>query len=282
VLPGHEAPGNPDSSDPYANGLPKVDEESPSAKALQKELKRVGILDEGIEYNDNYGPATQAAVTYFHRSHPQFMSDGLNWWEDTQIGPKGWAHLRVMKDNAPHCGGAPGSSPDSIPDSTPKDDAPAAPDLPDAGPGDSHPTANFVAPVKATYIGDGLIVNGSCISRSCGGHSGLDMIAPAGTPVVAATAGTVVAVNGNAGASYGNYVAIEHSGGVYTLYAHLSSTSVSVGQSVTAGQTIGAVGSTGNSSGPHLHFEVRNDPSAFSVGVFSNPRTWLTNHGVSL
>jgi murein DD-endopeptidase MepM/ murein hydrolase activator NlpD len=108
------------------------------------------------------------------------------------------------------------------------------------------------------------------------------MIAPAGTPVVAATAGTVVAVNGNAGASYGNYVAIEHSGGVYTLYAHLSSTSVSVGQSVTAGQTIGAVGSTGNSSGPHLHFEVRNDPSAFSVGVFSNPRTWLTNHGVSL
>jgi hypothetical protein len=281
VLPGHESPDAPDDADPYADGLPQVDQEVPSAKALQKELKRVGILDEGIAYDDMYGPATQAAVGYFHRSHPQFMSSGLNWWEDTQIGPKGWAHLRVMKDNAPHCGGAPGSSPDSIPDSTPKDDAPAAPDLPDAVPGDSHPSASYVMPVQG-IIGDGLINNGGCVSRSCDGHSGLDIAAPAGTPVGAATAGTVVAVNGNAGPSYGNYVAIEHSGGVYTLYAHLSSTAVSVGQSVTAGQTIGAVGSTGNSTGPHLHFEVRNDPSAFSPDVFSDPKVWLQNHGVSI
>jgi biotin carboxyl carrier protein len=280
VLPGHEAPGNPDSSDPYANGLPKVDEESPSAKALQKELKRVGILDEGIEYNDNYGPATQAAVGYFHRSHPQFMSSGMKWWEDTQIGPKGWAHLRVMKDNSPHCGGAPGAPQDNGPsDPQPNDPKPPV-DPPSNPPADPPSSASYVMPVQG-IVGEGLINNGGCVSRSCGGHSGLDITAPSGTPVGAATAGTVVAVNGNAGASYGNYVAIDH-GGVFTLYAHLSSTAVSVGQSVTAGQTIGAVGSTGNSTGPHLHFEVRNDPSAFSPGVFLDPVQWLTSHGVSL
>jgi hypothetical protein len=270
ALPGHEAP----DTDPYADGLPKVDEESPSAKALQTELKRVGILDEAIELNDNYGPATQAAVGYFHRSHPQYMSAGLKWWEDTQIGPKGWAHLRVMKDNSPHYGGAPGHQPKPDVD---------APDLPGAVPGDSHPSASgFVLPVQGT-IGDGIIVGeGGSLSRTAGGHSGLDITAPSGTPVGAATAGTVAAVNGNAGPAYGNYVVVEHSGGVYTLYGHLSSVSVSVGQSVSAGQEVGKVGSTGNSSGPHLHFEVRNDPSAFSAGVFLDPVSWLTSTGVYL
>lgn len=270
ALPGHEAP----DTDPYADGLPQVDKESPSAKALQTELKRVGILDEGIELNDNYGPATQAAVGYFHRSHPQYMSAGLSWWEDTQIGPKGWAHLRVMKDNSPHGDYAPGHQP------KPKDEAP---DLPDAVPGDSHPSASgsHVLPVQG-IIGDGIITGtGGSLSRSAGGHSGLDISAPSGTPVGAAAAGTVVDVNGNAGPAYGNYVTVDH-GGVYTLYAHLSSVSVSVGQSVTAGQTIGAVGSTGNSSGPHLHFEVRNDPTAFNAGVFLDPVAWLTSNGVTL
>ncbi len=269
-LPGHEAPTPTPAEDPYKDGLPKVDSATPSAKALQKELKRVGILDEGIPFNDNYGPATQAGVAYFHRSHPQFLGKGMNWWEDTQIGPKGWAHLREMKDNAPHFGGAPGAPPsDTTPPTTPPDTDPPA------------PSGDYVMPVQGT-IGDGLVVApGFCVSRSCGGHSGLDITAPSGTPVKSVTAGTVVGVN-TAGSAYGLHVVVKHAANTYTLYAHLSQTSVSTGQSVTAGQTVGLVGSTGNSSGPHLHFEVRNHPTDFSYGVFLNPVTWLKSHGVTV
>ena len=102
-------------------------------------------------------------------------------------------------------------------------------------------------------------------------HAGEDIGAPSGTPILAADSGiaTVIPNNGN---GYGNYIIINHGGGRTTLYAHMSAFAVSNGQSVTQGQTIGYVGSTGNSTGPHLHFEVRvngatTDPkSYFSFG----------------
>ena len=119
------------------------------------------------------------------------------------------------------------------------------------------------------------------MSRSAGGHSGLDITAASGTPVKSAAAGKVVSMNRSGGA-YGLHVVVQHSGGVYTLYAHLSAITVSVGQSVSAGQQVGRVGSTGNSGGPHLHFEVRNHPTNFTPGVFINPLTWLRSHGVSI
>lgn len=140
--------------------------------------------------------------------------------------------------------------------------------------------SGWTLPVQGR-IGDSLIVNGSCISRSCGGHSGLDISAPQGTPVVSAGAGLVVSVNAS-GAAYGNHVVVKHSDGYYTLYAHLSAITVRIGQSVTAGQQVGNVGSTGASSGPHLHFEVRTHPTDFGVGVFIGPMGWLRSHGVSI
>jgi murein DD-endopeptidase MepM/ murein hydrolase activator NlpD len=88
-----------------------------------------------------------------------------------------------------------------------------------------------------------------------GFHSGLDIAAATGTPVVAAAAGQVVAA-GPAG-SYGNLIAIRHPDGTETRYAHLSAIDVKVGDPIAAGAPIGAVGSTGRSTGPHLHFEVR-------------------------
>ena len=86
-------------------------------------------------------------------------------------------------------------------------------------------------------------------------HEGIDIGAPEGTPIYAATSGTVSYAGVMGG--YGNIVLIDHGGGVTTAYAHQSSIHVGVGTSVGAGQQIGAVGSTGASTGPHLHFEVR-------------------------
>jgi murein DD-endopeptidase MepM/ murein hydrolase activator NlpD len=87
-------------------------------------------------------------------------------------------------------------------------------------------------------------------------HTGIDLVEPFGSPVYAADDG-VVALVGSSSSGYGNYVVIAHSGGLDTLYGHLSTALVKVGQTVTQGQPIGMEGSTGNSTGAHLHFELR-------------------------
>jgi murein DD-endopeptidase MepM/ murein hydrolase activator NlpD len=93
-------------------------------------------------------------------------------------------------------------------------------------------------------------------------HTGLDLGVVTGTPVRAANAGTVVLATTNTGpdgkpVGYGTYVLIYHGGNLFTLYGHLSQLGVTAGQKVATGQVIGLSGSTGNSTGPHLHFEVR-------------------------
>ena len=87
-------------------------------------------------------------------------------------------------------------------------------------------------------------------------HTGVDLAGPLGTPVTAAADGVVVAAMSTT-QGYGNYIILASAGGILTLYGHLESMLVTAGQSVTAGQPIGLLGSTGNSTGPHLHFEVR-------------------------
>jgi murein DD-endopeptidase MepM/ murein hydrolase activator NlpD len=86
-------------------------------------------------------------------------------------------------------------------------------------------------------------------------HSGLDLNGSQGAPIGAAGAGTVIFAGWYDG--YGNTILIDHGGGISTLYGHMSGFAVSTGQAVTAGATIGYVGSTGVSTGPHCHFEVR-------------------------
>ena len=87
-------------------------------------------------------------------------------------------------------------------------------------------------------------------------HTGIDIAAPLGTPVMAAADGLVVAV-GQGSSGYGNFVVIAHGGGVETLYGHLLQANVKVGDRVVRGEVIGLEGSTGFSTGPHLHFELR-------------------------
>ena len=99
------------------------------------------------------------------------------------------------------------------------------------------------------------------------GHSGMDIAAPYGTPIKAAHDGKISSTTGHW--SYGNVVMVDNGDGVTTLYAHMSSIAVGVGQSVKQGDVIGYVGSTGNSTGNHLHFEVRIN------GVKQNPRNYV-------
>jgi len=118
-----------------------------------------------------------------------------------------------------------------------------------AGPGPSDPV-RFLRPV-AGPMGDGFGVN-----RGDHLHSGIDFPVPEGTAVGAAGVGTVIFAGYNTG-GYGNLVVIQHRLGYTSWYAHLSSVTVSLGQAVDGGTRLGYVGSTGYSTGPHLHFEVR-------------------------
>lgn len=135
-------------------------------------------------------------------------------------------------------------------------------------------STGFVAPVGG---GTSTAYKTAGSMWSSGYHTGVDFSASTGTTVRAVGAGTVVSA-GWSGA-YGNEVVIRHTDGRYSQYAHLSQLSVSSGQSVTGGQTIGLSGSTGNSTGPHLHFEIRTGPS---YGSDIDPLAYLRSKGVSI
>lgn len=114
--------------------------------------------------------------------------------------------------------------------------------------------SGFVRPVPgAVSSGFGMRIHP--ITGDARMHNGLDMNAAQGDPIRAAKAGRVILADVKGG--YGNTVMIDHGGGMVTLYAHQSKLGVSVGQKVSAGAVIGYVGSTGQSTAPHLHFEVR-------------------------
>jgi murein DD-endopeptidase MepM/ murein hydrolase activator NlpD len=142
--------------------------------------------------------------------------------------------------------------------------APAPETPPAIGADGLPPPRSLVLPVLAPVLTQGYgctdfelePVNPFCPGRHF--HAGLDLAAPLGTLVRAAAAGTVVTAAWNE-SGYGLCMVIDHGQGLTTLYAHLLETAVVAGDSVSAGQPIAQVGSTGNSTGPHLHFEVRSD-----------------------
>ena len=135
--------------------------------------------------------------------------------------------------------------------------------------------ASFNLPVAGSYVSTGYKTGGSLWSS--GSHSGVDFHAAYGSSVVSVGSGTVVEAGW--GGAYGNNIVIRMNDGTYTQYGHLSSIGVYVGQSVEPGQQIGVSGSTGNSTGPHLHFEAR---STADYGSDINPVAYLRARGVSL
>ena len=135
-------------------------------------------------------------------------------------------------------------------------------------------SASVVAPVSAS-LGTPYRASGSSWSK--GYHTGVDFPVATGSSVKSVAAGEVVASGW--GGSFGYQVVIRHADGRYTQYAHLSAISVKAGQNVGAGQRIGRSGSTGNSSGPHLHFEVRTGPG---FGSDIDPIAYLRAGGVRI
>ncbi|WP_455353648.1 M23 family metallopeptidase [Streptomyces sp. SYSU K217416] len=141
-----------------------------------------------------------------------------------------------------------------------------------ANPAWTNPVANYT--LSASF---GL--GGNMWSQK---HSGQDYAVPVGTPVKAAGAGTIVKAGPNGGGdgpAYGNAIVVKHANGKYSQYAHLSKIKVQIGQKVKTNQQIALSGNTGNSSGPHLHFEIRTTPN---YGSAMNPVAFLRTVGVKI
>ncbi len=131
----------------------------------------------------------------------------------------------------------------------------------------TRPTGKLLWPVTSRRITSSFGNRFHPILKTYRLHTGIDLAAGTGTKIVAAEWGIVRTAVWLGG--FGNAILIDHGGGIWTLYGHLSKISVKVGQTVSRGELIGLVGSTGWSTGPHLHFEVRDN------GTPVNPINWL-------
>lgn len=199
--------------------------------SVQAEAERV------LEELNQSVASVQAESDRIAQEKAQASAEIDQWWKDY--------YAQLAAQNNSSSGSSGGSSSGSI------------------GSGGYVSTGNFTWPVPGfTNISCGYSSGHKAIDISGGGRTIY------GTPIVAADSGKVVTATYHY--SYGNYVMIDHGGGYSTLYAHASSLAVSAGQTVTKGQTIAYVGSTGNSTGPHLHFEVRVN------GVRQNPFNWFS------
>ncbi|WP_405930134.1 transglycosylase family protein [Streptomyces sp. NBC_00827] len=164
--------------------------------------------------------------------------------------------------------------PKATPKTTPKPETTQKASTDKASSTTADKASTLVAPVNAST---GTPYHAAGSSWSKGYHTGVDFPVATGTSVKSVAAGSVVSAGW--GGSFGYQVVVRHADGRYTQYAHLSAISVKAGQSVTGGQRIGRSGSTGNSTGPHLHFEVRTGPG---FGTDVDPVAYLRAGGVRI
>ncbi|MFI5757905.1 M23 family metallopeptidase [Streptomyces sp. NPDC051569] len=139
--------------------------------------------------------------------------------------------------------------------------------------------ASWIDPVKHYKLSAGFGLGGNMWQHK---HSGQDFAVPTGTAVHATHGGTVVKAGSNGagdGPAYGNAIVIKHKSGTYSQYAHLSKIKVHIGERVNTGELIGLSGDTGNSTGPHLHFEIR---KTANYGSAINPVPFLRALGTKV
>ncbi|MFH8404548.1 peptidoglycan DD-metalloendopeptidase family protein [Streptomyces sp. NPDC018019] len=160
------------------------------------------------------------------------------------------------------CGGLPGAVTAAA-----KRSAPGPPPAP-------VPDGRWTRPVERYRLSAGFGGSGRHWAHA---HTGQDFAVPVGTPVRSVGRGRVTSLT--CGDSFGISMVVQHGAGTFSQYAHLSAAVVHPGQQVRAGQQIALSGSTGNSTGPHLHFEVRRTPQ---MGTGVDPVPWLVRHGVRL
>lgn len=148
-------------------------------------------------------------------------------------------------------------------------------ELNDGSGGSTNGDKNFICPITSPQVTSEYGYRTSPLGGGSELHNAIDLVnGDPNTPIMAAMSGTVVEASGKYFGWYGNYVVIQHSNGKYSGYAHLSSIQVSVGQKVKQGQQIGNMGTTGPSTGPHLHFQI-GVYSGGGGGMWENPRNYV-------
>ncbi|MFE6974794.1 peptidoglycan DD-metalloendopeptidase family protein [Streptomyces sp. NPDC057682] len=195
------------------------------------------------------------------------------------LGAKSWGHSAGASAAAKApAAKTPAKAPAAAESKAPATKAPASSGSSDAqestAPATQSNDSGYVHPVPGNHT---TAYRASGSNWSSGSHTGIDFPVSTGTSVKAITSGTVVTAGW--GGAYGNQVVIKHADGHYSQYGHMSSLSVSAGQTVTAGQQVGLSGSTGNATGPHLHFEVRTGPE---YGSDIDPIAYLASHGINV
>lgn len=199
------------------------------------------------------------------------------------LGGKAWGHASTTGAHTSAGATTPSKAPSKAPATT-ESKAPAASNSSSSSdvqasnetsaPAEQSTGSGYVHPVPGNHT---TAYRASGASWSSGSHTGIDFPVSTGTGVKAITSGTVVTAGW--GGAYGNEVVIKHADGHYSQYGHMSSLSVSAGQTVTAGQQVGLSGSTGNATGPHLHFEIRTGPA---YGSDVDPIAYLASHGINV
>jgi murein DD-endopeptidase MepM/ murein hydrolase activator NlpD len=210
---------------------------SPEVKGLQKTLNEK--LGTNLKLDGDFGANTQKALRQFQQAQG-LTADGV-------AGPKTWAKLGSSENSAKQ---------------------PAAEGAKGATSADEGKAGKFRSPIPGAKISSNFGPRKRPKAGASKNHKGVDIRGPIGTPV-GASQGGVVTKSGRLG-KYGNIVEVRHPDGTSTRYAHLNARDVKVGQKVKAGQEIGQLGQTGNVTGPHLHFEIRD-----KQGNALNPMDYL-------